>query len=120
MAKIHVLTAGAQANLYTVVVHDTTPAGNNSAGVAWSDAVKNSGLAATSMQEGTGAGQITTAEKASVLAGTTLEATFTFQDDPSWTTNQRNTALDAKATAAIAQMEAELARVLKWFGATRN
>lgn len=119
MSKIHVLTTSGSANTYQVVVHDPTPAGNNSAGILWSDAVKNSGRAKTVMTEGSGAGQITTVEKASVEAGTTLEGAFEFLDDPAWNATARNAALDAKASACVAGLESDLAKALKWFGATR-
>ncbi len=119
MSALHVL-AGAGPNAFTVVIHVATPNGNNSAGVAWSDAVKNSGLVTTAMPAGNGAGQIGAAEVAAIAAGTLIEGVFQFTDDPAWTNGQRNTRLDAEATKMGAELLARLAQSLKWFGATRG
>lgn len=119
MARIHVLEATGP-HQYRVVVHDATPAGNNGAGVAWATALVNSGRASTVMPEGSGPGQITTAERNQVLAGTVLEAVFDFGFDPALTPAQRNAALDAEATKLIAETQAELAAKLRFFGATRG
>ena len=118
MARIHVLTGGN--NLYQVVVHETTPAGNNSAGVSWATAAKNAGFAVTVMSEGNGPGQISTAEKNQVESGALLEGVFSFQDDPNYTPAQRNAALDQVANQTIAELVALRSGQLKWFGATRN
>ena len=62
MSKIHALqNFGGNVQ---VVLHTPMPSGNNSVGVSWKNAALNSGIQGiTSMTEGTGAGQITTAEK---------------------------------------------------------
>ena len=72
MSKIHILR-GATSGLYTIVLHTPMPAGNNQAGFSWQECWVNDGRNVTTMVEGTGAGQITTAEKADVEAGTVLE-----------------------------------------------
>lgn len=119
MARIHVLES-VGLNTYRVVVHDTTPGGNNPAGIAWSTAIQNAGRAITSMTEGSGAGQITTAERATVLNGTVLEGSFAWQDDPLWNNAQRNADLDLRATQLIDELQARLAAELRYFGATRS
>lgn len=119
MARIHVLQSVGP-NLYQVVVHDTTPAGNNSAGISWATAIQNAGLATSVMTLGNGAGQIAQNELNQVQAGTTLEGVFTFQDDPSWNAATRNANLDAVANQTLAELQTRYASLLKWFGATRN
>lgn len=119
MARIHVLDC-IGVDLYVVVVHDATPTGNNSTGVPWSTAVINSGRAFTVLTEGTGPGQISTSEKASVENGTILEGVFHFQDNPSWNAATRAAMLDSVANACIAELQARYAKELKFYGATRG
>lgn len=118
MSHIHVL-AESNGNVYTVVVHIATPAGNNSAGVLWSDAVKNSGRNVSVLAIGTGPGQITTAEMASVTNGLTLEAVVQWQDDPTWNDTQRVANLNLVATQLTDELLARYGRELKYFGFTQ-
>lgn len=119
MAKIHVLEgSGSPPGIFRVIVHANTPAGNNSAGVSWATALINSGRAFTRMVEGNGAGQITTAEKASVLAGTVMEGAYVISDDVTFTGPQRAAYLDSMADRFIAEMMATAGLELKYFGAT--
>ena len=118
MSRLHVLEGAG--GVYRIVVHNATPAGNNSAGVAWSAALINSGNNTTTMVTGTGPGQITSAEAGQIAAGTVIEGVFTFTDNPAWTAAQRNAALDAMATQTINETLARLADQLKWFGAVRT
>lgn len=117
MARMHILTAGGE-NLYQVIVHAPTPAGNNSAGVAWSTALQNSGLAKSALVVGNGAGQITNSENNQVTAGTVIEANFNWQDDPNWTNQQRLDDLNARASIAVSAVLADYASRLKFFGYT--
>lgn len=117
--KIHVLSQSGL-NTYTVAVHANTPPGNNSAGVSWADALKNSGRAVTVMMEGNGAGQIATAEKINVENGTVMEGVFQWGDDPSWNNAQRIADLDLRANQLIAELQARYQQELKFFGFTRN
>lgn len=121
MSRLHVFEAVGQQqpNVYRVILHETTPAGINSAGVTWVAALAGSGAARTRMTEGTGAGQITTAEKAQVESGNVVEGEFYFQDNPTDNPTQRNAALDAHATRYLAELEADISVRLKWFGASR-
>ena len=118
MSNIHVL-AGAGRNRYTVLVHVATPAGNNSAGVAWSTAVINAKRNTTVLATGTAAGQITSAEAAQVAAGTVLEGSFEWDDDPAWTNGQRTADLDTRAAQLAAELLARFGADLKFFGFTR-
>lgn len=119
MAKIHVLQ-GAGINTFTVVVHATTPNGNNSAGVAWSDAVKNSGRATSILTVGTGAGQILQNEMNSITNGAIIEGSFQWGDDPSWTNAQRTADLDLRAQQLVDELLARYGQELKYFGFTRT
>lgn len=118
MAKIHVL-AGAGLNLYTVVVHANTPNGNNSAGTAWSDAIKNSGRATSILTVGTGPGQIQNAEMNQITNGAIIEGSFQWGDDPNWTNAERQTDLDLRATQLVTDLLARYQQELKYFGFTR-
>lgn len=117
MARMHVLESAGN-NTYNVVVHAPTPAGNNSAGVPWTTALQNSGRAVSQMEVGTGPGQITSAEHAQVIAGTVIETTFQWGDNPTWTNQQRLEDLDIRATQAVNEVLARYAAILKFFGAT--
>ena len=119
MAKIHVLESG-QLNVYTVVVHGPAPVGSNGAGVPWATALVNSGRARTVLTEGTGAGQITTAEKTAIEAGTTIEGVFAWGDIPNATNPERLASLDRAATQLLAELTASIQQDLRYFGFTRN
>lgn len=117
MARLHILQSSGN-NLYNVVVHAPTPAGSNAAGVLWSDAIKNSGLAVTSMTVGNGPGQISSAESNQVAAGTVIEAPFPWGDDPNWTNQQRLDDLNVRAQQAVNDVSAVLQARLRYFGRT--
>lgn len=119
MPKIHVLT-GNLTNSYTCVVHADTPAGNNSAGMAWADCIKNSGRNTTILAVGTGPGQITNTEQNAIVNGTVIEAVFGFFDDINMNTAQRLAALDAVATQSVNSLIQQYQTELKYYGLTRN
>lgn len=117
MSRLHILEANGN-NVYSVVVHATTPVGNNSAGIAWSTALQNSGLAMTRMTVGNGPGQISQAEANQVTSGALIEASFQWQDDPTWDTATRTADLNTRATQAVNAVIADYGARLKWFGQT--
>lgn len=119
MAKIHVL-GRAGLNVYTVVIHATTPAGNNSAGISWATAIANSGHNTTILPVGNGAGQISQNEANQVAAGSIIEAILQWGDDPTWTNQQRIDDLDLRATQLVAETVARYQDELKYFGFTRT
>lgn len=119
MAKIHVLT-GNLTNRYTVCVHADTPAGNNSAGIAWSDAVKNSGRARSILTVGTGPGQIQQNEMNSITNGTIIEAVLQWDDNPAWNDTERLADLDTRATQLVNETLDRYGKELKFFGFTRT
>ena len=117
MARIHVLSGGTN-NVYQAVVHANTPAGNNSAGTPWADAIKNSGRATTVMEIGNGPGQISQSESNNIAAGTVIEGTFAWGDDPAWTTQQRVSDLNLRASQLVTELLDQYQRELRFFGAT--
>jgi len=118
MARLHVLDR-TRPETYRIVVHEVTPAGNNSAGVTWVSAIVASGRNQSILTVGNGPGQIGQNEMNSILAGTVIEASFEFQDDPAWSPAERTAALDQVAGQTIAEMLAQYSADLKWYGATR-
>ena len=77
MADLHVL-AGDGLYRWSLVMHFPVPDQNNEVGVNYRTALVNSGLGGTSMTEGTGPGQITTAEVALIDAGEVYEHSIQF------------------------------------------
>lgn len=118
MSNIHVL-AGNGSNLYTAVIHIPTPVGNNSAGVSWATALVNSGMAKTVMTVGTGPGQILAAEKAQIDAGTVIETVTQWQDDKTFTTQQRLDDFTLRTSQASTERLNRLAAQLAYFGFTQ-
>lgn len=118
MSSIHVLSGNGN-NLYTAVMHIPTPAGNNGAGVPWAIALVNSGMAKTIMTPGTAAGQISTSEKAQIDAGTVIEVVTQWQDDPTFTTQQRLDDFTLRTSQASTARLNLLAIQLAYFGYTQ-
>lgn len=81
MANIHILERVgiadpliASNDKVRVALHVTVPNGNNAEGFPWKSVLLNAGVTGkTLLSEGTGAGQISPAERAAVLAGDVLE-----------------------------------------------
>lgn len=115
--KIHVLSG--TNSTYQVVVHIATPVGNNSAGILWSDVIKNSGRNVSVMPVGSGSGQILQSELDQITAGTLIEGVFNWQDDLSLTGPQRQADVDLRATQLTNELLARYATELKYFGYTR-
>lgn len=114
MSKIHVLeTDHREAK---VVLHTATPAGNNSVGIAWKEAGLNSGkLGTTMLTEGTGAGQILTAEKAQVESGDVIEIVSSIHVESGGATSA---SINEMADQIITKHEAELQVILNYYGYT--
>lgn len=119
MADIHVL-GGDGVDRWTLVFHFAVPDANNVVLVNYRTALVNSGLGGTtSMMEGTGPGQITTAELAQIVAGELFEHSIS---PPLESGATDNTEMLAAARAMYARDEtqelAKLQRRLKYFGYT--
>jgi hypothetical protein len=72
MSKIHAFTGDTSGDC-RVVIHTAMPSGNNLVGQTWKACWLAAGRNVTALAEGTGLGQISSAEKASVLAGDLIE-----------------------------------------------
>lgn len=118
MSSIHVL-AGSTNHLYTAVIHVATPAGNNQVGVSWATALVNSGMNKSIMTVGVGPGQISQAEHDQIVAGTIIEAVMQWQDDPSFTTQQRLDDFTLRTSQASTDRLNQLAAQLTYFGYTQ-
>lgn len=121
MSNYHVLTGRPDGNAYSVVFHIPIPSANNRVGVNYRTALVNSGLGGvTSLVEGSGPGQIATAEKTQVLAGELFEVVEEFHTQPGETAAQLQARVDARYTALVAQTQAALQGRLAYFGHARN
>lgn len=116
MADMHVL-AGNGLYRWTLVMHFPVPDTNNDVGVNYRTALINSGLGGTNMTEGTGPGQITTAERVLIDAGEIYEHSIQFLAESGATTLPE---LLAAAREAYAREEsrvtAELQKRLRYYG----
>jgi hypothetical protein len=80
MAAIHVLSGAETGGSFQVVFHFPVPDTNNSVGVNYRAALVASGKGgSTRLTEGTGPGEITTAEKAQIESGAVYEHSRTIQ-----------------------------------------
>ena len=108
MAKAHVLdTNGATPR---VCFHITTPAGNNSAGIAWAPVLVNSGLGGTTPA----------AEKTDVQAGSTYEVIDSTVIPSGLNQAQANAFLDALHAAKVTEVQADIQKRLPYFGFVRT
>ena len=118
MARLHVLKGDNNGRLFTIVQHENTPNGNNSVSVPWKDAALNSGTSGSSvMTEGTGAGQISTAELTNITAGDVYELVWQLDMTTAGTNNaQRVAALTAQADEQKTNFEGRMQASLQYFG----
>jgi hypothetical protein len=116
MASIHIMQGDANGKLFQVVVHAPVPAGNNSAGVSWADALKGSGLNKSLMTVGTTPGTISNTESNQIANGTVMEANFLWEDNPAWSNAERQADITLRAQQLIADLQAQRSGQLKFFG----
>lgn len=114
MSKIHILDA--RNWRYNVVLHTSTPSGNNSAGESWVDILVATG-AQTSMTVGTGPGQITQTEADSITAGSVMEITSSILVESGGATP---TSLDEMTDKIIQVEKQKLQLAYKYFGYTQE
>lgn len=117
MSNIHVLDG--QGNTYRAVIHINVPVENNLVNVALRTALVNSGLAVTVMTTGSASGQISPTELSQIQAGQVYEITFDFQNDPNWTTQQRQTNFNNEVSNRQAAGLTDLRLRLAYFGYTQ-
>jgi hypothetical protein len=120
MSNVHVLERGGAT--YRMAFHIPIPAGNNSAGLAWSAVLLKSGLGGTTVLvdgNGTGTdGGISTTEKAAIAAGTVFEVVD--QVDTGGLSGAPLAAfIDARFAARTTEAQARLSAQLAWWGQTR-
>jgi hypothetical protein len=72
------------------------------------------------MPVGNGPGQITQSELNQVQAGTVIEGTFPWQDNPAWTDQERADDLTLRANQMTAELLASYQQDLKFFGRTQS
>lgn len=120
MADMHVLTGNG--NQYIVVMHFLVPNLNNSVSVNYRTALVNSGLGGTTqLTEGTGPGQILTAEKAQVESGELYEYPIKVSaDGTGQSTSGRQELLRRIYTATKNAIISDLQDKLKFFGHTES
>ena len=115
--KVHVLDGDGVR--FQVVFHRAVPAAANVIGVNYRQALVNSGLGGASvLAEGTGPGQIASAELAQIRAGEVLEVTHEIATSGGGMANV-DAYLDATHSSVTDHCLAELERRLRFFGATR-
>lgn len=121
MSDIHVL-AGDGKQLWTIVMHFAVPNVNNSVAVNYRTALVNSGLGgATSMVEGTGPGEIATAEKASIETGALYERLVSFLAESGGSSNlELQASLRQLYTREKAATIANLQKKLRYYGHTES
>jgi len=115
MSKIHILE-GSTNGIYGIVLHFPMPAGNNQAGFPWKDCWVNSGRNVTRLVEGTGPGEISTAEKVSVEAGDVIEFSTSLARDSVGGASS----LTAWADQVISDYQNKLQAEFKYFGYTQE
>lgn len=118
MANSIYVLSGTTNNQYTVVVHTPTPAGNNAAGISWVNAIVGSGRNKSVLSVGAGPGQITQTEMNGVLAGTIIESTMNWQDDPTMSNANRVTALNTTVAQLANATSSRWATELNYYGYT--
>ena len=121
MADIHVLE-GNDSGRWQVAIHSAVPDAVNPIGVNWRTALVNSGLGGTStMAEGTGPGQIGTAELATITSGAVCEHIFSFRvegngDDLAVIRDALRVAHARESALVITKLQERL----KYYGHTEN
>jgi hypothetical protein len=103
-------------------MHIDVPAGNNSAGTAWTVVILNSGIGGTTrLADGAGTGgTISSAEKTSITSGTVYEVEQLVSLPPGMNATQANAFLDALHAAKVTEVQAQIQQRLPYFGYTRT
>ncbi len=120
MADMHILDG--DGSRWRVVMHFAVPSANNAVGVNYRTALVSSGLGGTTvMEEGTGDGQITAAEKGLIESGAVHEHSVQVSaDGTGQTTGGRQALLRALYAAEEAATIARLQTQLRFFGHTES
>lgn len=119
MADIHVLAGGGR-DRWTLLFHFAVPDQNNNVDVSYRTALVNSNLGGvSSMAEGTGPGQIATAELALLQAGELYEFSLSFLAESGATNNAELLAvIRAEYTKHEIPVLSRLRKQLRYYGYT--
>jgi len=119
MADIHVLS-GNGLGKWTLVFHFAMPDQDNNVTINYRTALINSGLGGTStMTEGEGPGQITSAELAQIQAGELYEYSTSFPAESGATNNtELLTSIRAVYACDLSAVIARLQKQLRYYGYT--
>lgn len=117
MSDIHVLDAGA-GSAWQCVFHVAIPDAVNQVSVNYRTALVNSGIGGvTVLEEGTGPGQISTAEKAAIEAGEVYECAVQVRlESGGASASQLRATVRAYYLHAADQVVAEFQRRLRYYG----
>ena len=114
MSKVHILNSD-NAVSYRVAIHFATSSGNNTIGQSWKAcALANADIGSTILEVGTGPGDVTQAEYDDIIAGDIVEIVRSIKPG----LNPTNVAVEALCDIEIATWEADMVRVLKYYGHT--
>jgi len=121
MSNIHILTGDGK-NKWTAVFHIAVPDTNNSVSVNYRTGLINSGLGGTStMAEGDGPGQITTAELAQIASGELYECSVPLLIETGGTSvPELRTMLRSQYTKKKNAVLSDLQTRLRYFGHTES
>jgi hypothetical protein len=112
--KIFILESD-NANSYFVAIHFPTPSGNNAVGLSWKACALGSKMIGTTILEfGTAPGNISQAEHDSIISGDTIEIIRSINPglDPS------NVNVVGACNIYVGEYQADMARILKYYGHT--
>ena len=114
MSKIHILKSDNNQS-YEMVIHFTTPTGNNTVGLSWKACALASGdIGTTILEVGTDPGDTTQTEYDDIIAGDVVEIvrTATVGNSPT------NTMIESLADIYITEWQNAMTRILKYYGHT--
>jgi hypothetical protein len=120
MANWHALTGSSDGNSFRIVFHIAIPSANNRAGINYQVAMINSGIGGkTALPDGDGnGGTISATEKAAIQAGSLFEYAEDFATNPGELAAALQARIDARYTALIGIVQADLSKRLTYFGYT--
>lgn len=99
MSSWHARIGDSDGNSFRVLFHLPIPSANNRVGVNYRSALVGSGIGGkTEMTEGSGAGLISSAEKADILSGAVYEYGEIITTNPGETAGQLQARIDARFT----------------------
>ena len=121
MSDYHILTGRPDGNGYRVVFHVPVPDVPNRVGNSYRTCIVNSGMGGSSaLTEGTGPGQISSAELAQIQSGEVYEVSEEFHTNPDEDAAQIRDRIDARHAEVVTQVQSEVVGKLSYFGFSRD